>query len=285
MNTKPILNRLPPEDWASDMGERWLKNLARFEGMIAPLGQALLNQAAYTEGERVIDVGCGAGATTLEIARRVGAQGSVLGLDVSPVLIAAAKRRAVAAKVPKVSFRCGDAAAVEFEGPAFARLFSRFGLMFFPEPWAAFAHLHTFLARGGRADFSVWAPLRENEWLAKVMGVAREHVELPEVEPRTPGPFALDDPNYVRELLTRGGFGEIRIERWQSRQFVGGPGATPEEATDFVFDAMSFGRLLESCEPALRERIRAGLIKLFGAHHDGSGVCMKGTAWLVQATA
>jgi len=267
------------------MGERWLKHLKRFEGMIAPLGQALLERAGFSEGERVIDVGCGAGATTLEIGRRVGARGRVLGLDVSPMLIEAARQRTAAAGVPQVSFRCGDAAAAELEGPPFARLFSRFGLMFFPEPWGAFAHLHTFLARGGRADFSVWGPPRENEWLAKLMGVVREHVELPDAEPRTPGPFALEDPDYIRELLTRGGFRDIHIDRWHGTQLVGGPGTTPEEATDFLFDAMSFGRLFESCAPELRARIREGLIGVFAAHRDGNSIGMKATAWLVRATA
>ena len=285
MTSKPVLSRAPPEDWAGEMGERWLKHLERFEGMIAPVGQALLDQAAYGEGERVIDVGCGAGATSIEIGQRVGPRGTVLGVDLSPALIAAATRRAAAAHLSHVSFRCGDAASLELDSPAFARLASRFGLMFFPEPWRAFAHLHTSLARGGRADFSVWAPPRDNEWIARVMALVREHVELPEVAPRTPGPFALDDPDYVRELLARGGFADIHIERWQGNQLVGGPGATPTEAADFVFDAMSFGRLLEPCAPALRERIHGGLVALFGAHHDGSGVRMKATAWLVRATA
>jgi cyclopropane fatty-acyl-phospholipid synthase-like methyltransferase len=70
MNTKPVLSRAPPEDWATEMGERWLNHLERFQGMLAPVGQALLDQAAYGPGERVIDVGCGAGGTTIEIGRR-----------------------------------------------------------------------------------------------------------------------------------------------------------------------------------------------------------------------
>jgi SAM-dependent methyltransferase len=284
MNTKPVLNRAPPEDWAGEMGERWLNHLEHFEGMIAPIGEALLDQAAYSPGERVIDVGRGAGGTTIEIGRRVGGRGSVLGIDLSPALIGAATRRAAAAGLPQVSFRCGDAASAQLEGPPFARLFSRFGLMFFPEPWGAFAHLHALLARRGRADFSVWAPPRDNEWIAAVMALVRERVELPEVEPRTSGPFALDDPSYVRELLTRGGFSDIGIDRWHGKQFVGGPGATPEAAVDFVFDAMSFGRLLQSCTPALRQGIRAGLVALFSSHHDRSGVRMEATAWLVRAT-
>jgi ubiquinone/menaquinone biosynthesis C-methylase UbiE len=118
MNTKPVLSRAPPEDWAGEMGERWLNHLERFEGMIAPVGETLLDQAAYSPGERVIDVGRGAGGTTIEIGRRLGARGSVLGLDLSPALIAAATRRAAAAKLPEA------ATDFVFDAMSFGRLLS-----------------------------------------------------------------------------------------------------------------------------------------------------------------
>ena len=98
------------EDWSGEMGERWLRNLDRFEGMIAPIGRALLARADFRAGERVVDIGCGAGASSLEIASRLGASGSVLGVDISPVLIGTAERRARAAGAANLSFRCRDAA-------------------------------------------------------------------------------------------------------------------------------------------------------------------------------
>ena len=285
MTAKPVLSRQPPEDWSGEMGERWLKHLAQFEGMIAPIGLALLQQAGYREGERVIDIGCGGGATTLEIGQQVGGKGSVLGLDLSSTLVTAATGRAAAARMGQVSFRCGDAATAPLEGPAFGRLFSRFGLMFFPDPYPAFAHLRTFLTRGGRADFCVWAPPRENQWIAEVMALVREHAELPETPPRTPGPFALCEPDYTRDLLTRGGFTDIGIERWQGDQLIAGPGATAEEAADFIFKAMSFGRMLESGGAELQRQIRDGLGALFRKQHDGTGVRTQASAWLVRALA
>lgn len=271
------------EDWTGEMGDRWLRNLDRFEGMIAPVGRALLERAAFRAGERVIDIGCGAGATSLEIASRLGADGAVLGLDISPVLIAAAESRARAAGAGNLSFRCDDAATASLEGGAFDRLFSRFGVMFFPDAARAFINLHRFVRTGGRADFSIWAPARENRWIAQTLAVIGEFVELPPALPRAPGPFALDDPAYVRELLEGAGFSSVGFETWRGEQAVGGPGATPEEAVAFVFDAMLFGRMVDEVDPGARPKVRGKLLELYARHRTPKGILMSGTAYLVKA--
>jgi SAM-dependent methyltransferase len=272
------------EDWSGEMGDRWLKYLDRFEGMIAPVGRALMTHAGFRAGERVVDIGCGAGETSLDIARQVGAGGAVLGIDISPLLVAAAERRARAAGLGNVQFKSADSAAVPRDAPPFDRLFSRFGVMFFPDAPAAFAHLHEFVRAGGRADFGVWAPARENAWVAQMMGVVGDIVALPKPVPRAPGPFALDDPDYVRELLERAGFSSVRIETWRGDQPVGGPGATPEDAVSFVLDAMSFGKLLDEAGPDASKQVRARLAALFARHHGPAGVSMSGTAYFVTAT-
>lgn len=279
---KPILDSAA-EDWSGEMGERWLKNLDRFEGMIAPVGRALLEKAAFRPGERVIDVGCGAGATSLEIAKRVGPSGAVLGIDIAPVLIATAERRAREARAGNLRFRCADAAAASLDEQSFDRLFSRFGLMFFPDAPAAFANLHRFVRRGGRADFSVWAPARENLWMVQTLAVIGEFVALPAPVPRAPGPFALDDPTYVRELLERAGFSSVEFETWRGDQPVGGPGATAEEAVAFVLDAMSVGKMLDEAGPDARSKVRAKLLELYGRHRAGNDILMSGAAYLVSA--
>jgi SAM-dependent methyltransferase len=279
---KPLLDTAA-EDWSGEMGERWLKNLDRFEGMIAPVGRALLERAAFRAGERVLDIGCGAGATSLEIANRLGVSGAVLGLDISPALVAAAERRARAAGAGNLSFRCADAATASLEGPAFDRLFSRFGVMFFPDARGAFANLHRFVRPGGRTDFSVWAPARENMWIAQTLAVIGEFVELPPAVPRSPGPFALDDPAYVRELLEGAGFTSVGFETWRGNQPVGGPGASPEDAVTFVFDAMSLGRMLDEAQPEARSKVRGKLRELYARHLTPQGILMPGTAYLVTA--
>ena len=285
MSERPKNEGPPPEDWAGEMGERWLANMDRFEGMLAPIGQALLSHCAFRPGESVVDIGCGAGRTSLDIARQVVPSGRVLGIDISSHLVAAAGRRAQAEHLDNVSFRCDDATTVSIEGPPFDRLFSRFGIMFFEDPWAAFANLHTLLRSGGRVDFSAWAPASDNPWIVEVMGVVGKYVELPERKPRTPGPFALDDPTYIRELLERGGFSATRIATWEGKQPVGGPGATPEQAVDFVFDAMSFGKVLDDKGEAVRAKVKTDLAALFARHRGAAGIQMPGKAFFVTAVA
>ena len=276
---------LKGEDWAGEMGARWLASLDRFEGMIAPIGAALLDRAAYQPGERVLDLGCGGGATTLAIAEAVGPQGAALGLDVAPMLVERASARA-AETGSTARFVCADAATAQLYEPPFDRLFSRFGSMFFPEPVQAFANLRGMLKPGARIDLAVWAAPRDNLWMMEVMGVARRHVEIPPAVPRAPGPFAFEDLGYLEEVLTGAGFAGMDVATYQGQQPVGGAGATPQEATDFVLASMAVGRVLEEQGAGVQQAARDDLLALFTANHrEGEGVMLACKVWLVTAQA
>lgn len=283
--TEAASEALKGEDWAGEMGARWLASLDRFEGMIAPIGEALLAQADYRAGERVLDLGCGGGATTLAIAETVGPEGAALGLDVAPMLVARAQERAAQAG-SAARFVCADAATATLDAPPFDRLFSRFGSMFFEAPVPAFANLRALLKPGARIDLAVWANPRDNLWMMEVMGVVRQHIEIPPAVPRAPGPFAFEDLAYLEEILTGAGFGGMEVAAYEGRQPVGGPGAAPTEAVDFVLASMAVGRLLDEAGGAVREAARADLIDLFTRRHiAGEGVMMGCKAWLVKANA
>jgi SAM-dependent methyltransferase len=274
---------LKGEDWAGEMGARWLASLDRFEGMIAPIGAALLAQAGYKPGERVLDLGCGGGATTLSIAEAVGPEGAAVGLDVAPMLIAAARQRARDAG-SSARFVCADAASATLEEPSFDRLFSRFGSMFFEAPVPAFANLRAMLKPGARIDLAVWAAPRDNLWMMEVMGVVRQHIEIPPATPRAPGPFAFEDLGYLEEVLTGAGFSGMAVEAYAGLQPVGGTGATPDAAVDFVLSSMAVGRALDEAGAEIRAAARADLHDLFARRHvAGEGVMMGCKAWLVRA--
>ena len=200
------LDGFAAHDWAGQAGTRWLAQLDRFESMIEPIGKALLAQAAYTASETVVDIGCGGGWTTRQIAAAVGNTGFAFGLDISPDLVAAASDRATRSGLANIRFEQGDAACVMPEDAPFDRLFSRFGAMFFSEPYPAFANLRRMLREGGRLDIAVWAPIDENPWQRCIMGIIKEHIDLPTPQPRAPGPFALGDQDYVIDLLQSAGF-------------------------------------------------------------------------------
>jgi SAM-dependent methyltransferase len=283
-NTGIDLPTTPPgEDWAGEMGARWLAGIDQFESMIAPIGAALLAKAAIGSGERVLDLGCGGGATSLEIAVLVGPTGSVTGIDISPDLVGQAKTRAQAANLRNVDFECVDAAIYQ-PGATFDRMVSRFGSMFFPRPVEAFRNLHRCLKSGGRIDLAVWGPPRENPWMMEMMGVLRRHIEVPPAVPRAPGPFAFEDTDYLGSVLNEAGFTDIDIVSYEGLQPIGGAGGTPGSAVNFAMSSLAAGRLMEDQTESLRLRVRDDLQTMFARHYtDGLGVMMAGKVWLVTA--
>lgn len=274
------------EDWAGEMGARWLANLQGFESTIAPVGDALLARAAYRPGERVLDIGFGGGATSLAIAQAVKPGGSVLGIDISADLVAATTRRAADAGITNTRFTCADAATVTLDDGPYDRLCSRFGSMFFQDPVGAFTNLRSLIESGGRIDLAVWGPPLQNPWMLEGMAVARRHVDMPAPTPRTPGPFAFEDVEYLREVLEDSGFEQVDISVAQGLLPVGGPGATADIAQAFVCNALAFGQVLQDCPAAVQTAATSELTQLYAKHfRPGEGVMMGYTAWLVSAVA
>lgn len=274
------------EDWAGEMGARWLANVKLFEATLAPIGEALLARAGFAPGERVIDLGCGGGATTIAVAASVAPGGVVLGLDISPDLIAAASRRAEAAGAANARFVCADAASVELPDAPYDRLVSRFGSMFFSDPVGAFAHLRSLLKPDGRIDLAVWGPPADNPWMADGMAAARAHVEMPAPVPRAPGPFAFEDVDYLRDVLRGAGFRHIDIGALTGLLPVGGAGATAREAQAFACNAMAFGQVLLDYPADVQAAVASDLTALYQRHYRPvEGVMMEYHAWLVSARA
>lgn len=272
------------EDWSGEMGERWLKYLDRFEGMIAPAGEAALMKAGARPGERVLDVGCGGGATTLSLAKSVGPDGHVTGLDISPQLIDHARMRAGEAGLDNVSWMVADAETEDLEIGAYDLVFSRFGIMFFRDSDVAFANLRK-ANEGGRLCCAVWGPPPENLWVLKMGEIVSSVVEQPEPDPTAPGPFRFADPDYFRAILEGAGYTQVEFEPWHGPQLVGGAGATPAEAATFAMEAFNLEEAVAEAGEEGKQKVRAGLEALFAEYHGSEGVSMPAMTWLVTARA
>ena len=267
------------EDWNGPTGERWAATWQLHDRTEAAITEALVELAAPHPGERVLDVGCGAGSTALLLRERVGPGGAVTGIDFSAPLLAVARARAGGAGV---SFLGADASIHAFR-PEFDLVCSRFGVMFFAEPEPAFANLRRAAAVGGRLAFVCWREAGDNAWATVPLGAAREL--LPDIAPpppEVPGPFGLVDRDRVHGILERAGWREIAIERRDHAMFFG---ETVEQAVHTALSILLLPRFLVGLGADARARIGDRLRGALAAFHGPGGVELPSSSWLVSARA
>jgi len=257
-------------EWAATRGEKWRSQLAGMEATLAPVDEPLIQALRLDAPVRIADIGCGGGGTTLEIGRRAPAGSVVHGFDISPALIDAGSARARAAG-SAVAFSVADVAQTPAPATPYDRLVSRFGIMFYDDPPAAFANLAGWLAPGGRFVFAVWAPPADNPWMTIVRDAVAEVVEVPRPDPEAPGPFRYAVPGTLLALLARAGFGDLDVRDWRGTLPIGG-GLPAAEAADFGLAAFSsFGELLADAGEAARSRARRLLAARLAPHErDGA---------------
>lgn len=249
--------------------------------MLEVVDRPLIDALALDGPLRIVDVGCGGGGTALRIAREAPAGSTVLGVDISPELIDAAQGRATL-EGNALSFRVADMAQASPDGPRYERLVSRFGVMFFERPEAAFANLARWLTEGGRFAFAVWGPLIDNAWLTVVRDVVAGVTELPATEADAPGPFRYAEPDKLLKLLARAGLAELRVRDFRPSLAIGGA-MPPALAADFSLAAFAtFAELLERAGPAAFETARRRLTTAFTRYEAGGHVHLQARVHLVS---
>ena len=281
----PAMDGGPNDDqiefWNGDVGGRWVDAQGYLDVMLAPFGAAVADAMGIERGAEVIDLGCGCGDTTLDLARRVGAMGRVLAIDVSTRMLHRARERANAAGLDQVVFVHADASTYPFEAGAADRVVSRFGTMFFRNNAAAFANLRRALKPGGRLGFVCWRALARNEWVNLPRDVVLRFVPAPDpAPPGEPGPFAFADSEHVVRLLASAGFAEIACEPLDLAMRHGG---SLDEVANLMARIGPASRLLAEAAAELRPGIVAAIREEIASRHDGTGCDAAGAAWLVTA--
>ncbi|MEX0839002.1 MAG: methyltransferase domain-containing protein [Parvibaculum sp.] len=273
------------EYWNGDAGERWARYQDKLDGMLRPFSDALLQIGAVESGDRIMDIGCGCGATTFDLASRAGAGGRTIGVDISAPMIARARHRATALE-STAEFMLADAATHAFAPGSFDLLASRFGIMFFRDQVSAFTHMRKALAPDGHIAFVCWRTMKENPWISIPLFAALPHIPKQEPAiPGAPGPFAFDDPDRFRGVLTDAGYKAIEIEPFDAELAVGG-GADPlGDALQQTMDIGPLARIFKELNESQRARTLDAVREALAHHADAERVVMGGAVWLVTARA
>ncbi|MET0923235.1 MAG: class I SAM-dependent methyltransferase [Xanthobacteraceae bacterium] len=276
------INRAQRDYWETDGPRQYQQFGDTNEALLAPAGQAMLDAAQLRPGERVLDVGCGFGTSTLGAAERVAPSGRVVGVDISAAMLQPARQRIAAERVDNVELLHADAQAYAFETESFDVVISRFGMMFFEDPEAAFANLARALRAGGRLVFVCPQDPLKSEWVAVAFGAAVAALgRAPDLgAPGAPGPFAFADGDRLTQLLTGGGFGDVRLETL-TRPFR--IGRTIGDAVNFILSLPESKQLFAGAPQDTVDAAATALHAGFAPYAGQQGVVMDATAWLVTA--
>jgi len=278
--TDNIANLEQAEEWDGERGDHWVNYADHYDSLMQRVTPRLMEAAAVGPSERVLDVGCGSGSTTLSAARAA-TSGSALGVDLSAAMLRDAERRARAEGIDNVRFEQADVQVHPFAPAAFDLAISRFGVMFFEDPVAAFTNVASGIRPGGRFVFVCWQERDPNEWVTIPVGAALTVVPPPNPRPAdAPGPFSLAEPDRIRRLLTDAGLVDVDVREVAERILLG---ANAAEAIAFWQGTGTARVLLDDVDAETERRAVDAVRGALRPHEAREGIWLDSAAWLVTA--
>jgi SAM-dependent methyltransferase len=281
MTATPRANQDQATLWNEGSGQAWVELQALLDRLLEPFATLLIEHGLDDGTRRVLDVGCGAGATTLAAARRVGQQGLAVGVDISAPLIEAAKKRALQDKAGNAQFVNADAQTHAFEPQRFDAVISRFGVMFFDDPVGAFTNIRRATRSDGRLAFIAWRSPAENPFMTTGARAAAPLLPpMPTPDPNAPGQFALADADRVRGILEDSGWSRIEVRPIDIPAAV-----AKQDLFVFVTKLGPVGAALREADPPTRERVTAAVRAAFEPFIQNDEARFNAACWLVTARA
>lgn len=271
-------------DWAATRSDKWRQQIAGLEAMLAPIDEPLIAALALEAPARIVDVGCGGGATTLAALRRAPAGSIAHGVDLSPVLVDVARQR-IGRHAASLAFDVADMGVATPPDRPFDRMVSRLGVMFFADPPSAFVNLRRWLAPEGRVALAVWGPLDENAWMTATREAVADAISLAPIDPAAPGPFRYGDVDPLLSLLRDAGFSDVVATPWRHALPIGQGLRAPDAAR---FALAAFSQFAEQLAAAGGDAARVACRSLaarFAPHERGGVVTMPGSVHIVSGRA
>ena len=267
--------------WDGDEGDHWVEHADRYEAIATRFRQSLLGAVPIGDDQEILDVGCGTGRSTREVAA-IASSGSVLGIDLSARMLERARTAATAEGRFNIRFQQGDAQVHPFDDGAFDLAISAFGVMFFADPVAAFANIGRALRPRNDLAFLAWRELQHNDWVAAIRGALSLGRALPMPPPGAPGPFALADRRHTERVLSQAGFVDIAFSQVNEPMRFGDDA---DDAYSFLATSGITRGLTQDLDDASRAAALDALHATLAEHAGADGVLFDGSAWLVRARA
>ena len=268
--------------WSGAGGDVWVDKQREMDIMLNPLGERVIQGLDLKEETKILDIGCGCGATTLEIAKIVN-QGEVIGVDISEPMLERATQTASDMALTNISYQVKDVQVDEMPNKYFDIAFSRFGVMFFEDPFEAFNNINHSLKDDGQLSFVCWQHASLNPWQSLSIQVIKEFLDLPAPAPKSPGPFAFEDKSYIDEILTESGFRDIEIKDNQEDIVMFSGKSIREACEDYLTINPVVTEMLKNSPSELREEILEALIGKFSNYHKDDGLLFPSATWIVTA--
>ena len=277
------VNKNQKDFWSGQGGDIWVERQNAMDTMLSPLGEAALNKLNFNEEENVLDIGCGCGHTTLNIAKRIGPSGNVTGLDISEPMLKRAKESAFEMSITNASFKCVDVQTEDLGDQIYSAAFSRFGVMFFEGSIAAFKNINKSLISGGYLSFVCWQSPAVNPWQSLFIQEIKKFLDLPSPPPRSPGPFAFMESEYVSSILEESKFQDITIEGHEAEVNMFSGRSLSDSVKDYIsINPVVTQMLKESSENQIAEIVNSG-IEAFSPYYSEKGLIFPSATWLVTA--
>lgn len=274
-------NAAQVEYWNQTAGPTWVELHDRLDGLMAPIGQAAIAALGPTPGETILDIGCGCGGTSLQLAAAVGSSGAVVGVDISAPMLAVARARPIPPASARPDFCEIDAQTGDLGRGVFDGAFSRFGVMFFADPAAAFANIRGALKGSGRLAFVCWRSLADNLWMRVPLEAARPLLPpMPPPDPSAPGPYALADPARIRAVLDAAGFQRVTIDAFDADVGSGDLDAS----VDLAFRVGPLAAALRE-NPQYKDKVADAVRHAFAPYVTQGGVMTPAAVWIVTGRA
>ncbi len=269
--------------WSGKGGDYWVEKQSEMDIMLNPLGEKALAKLDLKNNSEVLDIGCGCGATTLEIAKKV-SEGTVTGLDISVPMLDKAESEASIQGIANVDFKVVDVQVDQLASEKYDYVYSRFGVMFFDDPYEAFKNIFSSIKEGGELSFVCWQDPSLNPWQSLSVQVIRAYLDMPSPPPRSPGPFAFHEKDYVKEILEKSGFSNISFDDNQEDITMFSGKSLQEASEDYLAINPVVTEMLKDSPDDLKAEIVESLKEAFSEFHKGDGLVFPSATWVVSAS-